>query len=92
MARCEAVAFLSPTIGAFQYLGAMQMMVALRCYAALVAKVRDVKQTLEAMIYLNLSMLTVAGVRAYMGSAPSKKNVVIFALLSALSYFGWTKA
>ena len=36
----EAVAFLSPTIGAFQYLGAMQMMVALRCYAALVAKVR----------------------------------------------------
>ena len=83
---------MSPTIGAFQYLGAMQMMVALRCYAALVAKVRDVKQTLEAMIYLNLSMLTVAGIRAYMGSAPSKKNVVIFALLSALSYFGWTKA
>jgi hypothetical protein len=107
--------FLSPTIGAFQYLGAhpnaqpsprhcsslsphgcirprpaptggMYLMVALRCYASLVGA-RDPSQTLEALTYMNLTLLAIAVYRTQQGSAPSKKNVVLFATLAATSYF-----
>ena len=83
--------FLSPAVGAFQYLGGLYSMVALRAYAALTG-VRDQRQTLEAMIYTNGVMASIAAYRIAQGSLPSQKNLVIFTALCALSCVGWSKA
>ena len=88
----DAHDFISPTVGAFQYLGGLYLMIALRAYAALIAKTRDPKQTLEAFIYSNGTLMAIALYRAYMGSAASKKNVAMFAVLTVLSYYGWATA
>jgi hypothetical protein len=88
----EGQDFLSPTVGAFQYLGGLYLMIALRAYATLVAKVRDVKHTLEAFLYANTTLFLIALYRAYSGSAQSKKNVGMFGVMAALSYYGWAAA
>ena len=84
-----AMDFLSTAMGGFQYLGALCLMVTLRVYASLTG-VRDQRQTLEAFIYTNLAMMSIAIVRAYYGSGPSFKNVFLFGVMAAISYAGWS--
>ncbi len=88
MNKLPAEDFLSPAIGIFQYYGAACLCTALRVYAALVAGVRDPKQTLEALIYWNGVFTTVAAFRVFKGSKPSQKILVFSAVLGTLAYFG----
>lgn len=88
----DAIDFLAPLTGAMQYLGGMYLMVTLRCYATLIAKVRDEKQTLEALAYMNLAILAIAAFRTVKGSGASKQVLVMRAIMTALTYCGWSAA
>ena len=76
----------SPTVGAFQYLGGMYCLVALRAYAAIAAKVRDTKETLEALCYTNAVLFAVALARLHAGVQPARAAIVISGVLGMASY------
>ena len=97
----------SPTVGAFQYLGGMYCLVALRAYAAVATKVRDTKETLEALCYTNAVLFAVALARLHAGVQPARAAIVISGVLGMASYsqkaprrprpraclyFGWSTA